>query len=614
MIRQTREGGPMRLIAAGLMLLLACAGARAETRTDAIALFGEPALPVGFKNFPYVNPDAPKGGDVTLGALGSYDSFNQFILRGTAATDLGRLYDTLLRSSDDEASVGYAHLAQSVVIAPDHRSLTFELRPEARFHDGTPVTAEDVKWTFDTLRDKGRPNFRQYYEDVDTLSVDGPLKITFHFKTDKNRDDPFIIGALPVLPEHWWAGKDFTQPLTEPPLGSGPYVVDHFDLGRNFILRRADDYWAKDLPTAKGLNNFDHIRTEYYRDSTVLMEAFKSGQIDFRLENIAKNWATAYDFPAVQKGLIKKVSFRHHLPTGMQGYFMNTRRGVFADVRVRQAVADVFDFQWLNKNLFYDQYVRTESYFSNSDVASRGLPEGDELALLNQYRENLPPELFTQPYKLPVTDGSGNNREGLRAALTLLEQAGWKVRDRKMMNKDGQQLSFEILSNDPTFERVGEPYTQWLARLGIAAHVRTVDPAQYQRLTDVFDFDMTMLVLPQREYPGNEQTDYWTCQAGKLDGSDNESGVCDPVVDALVDKVVQAPDKRTLITATRALDRVLLWGWYCVPNWHTQTFNAAFWDRFGYSKVPVRSGLVFDSWWIDPTVAAATDAARLSGP
>ncbi|MBV9813304.1 MAG: ABC transporter substrate-binding protein, partial [Acetobacteraceae bacterium] len=397
----------MRVLAAALMLVTACAAARAEEtpRTDAIALFGEPALPVGFKNFPYVNPDAPKGGTVTLGALGSYDSFNPFVLRGTAP-ELGQLYDTLLRPSADEASVGYAHLAQSVTVAPDHRSITFVLRPEAKFHDGTPVTADDVAWTFDTLREKGRPNFRQYYSDVDHVTVDGP-SVTFHLKSDKNRDDPFIIGAMPVLPKHWWQGRDFTQPLTEPPLGSGPYVVDHFDLGRDFILRRADDYWGKNLPTEKGLFNFDQVRTEYYRDSTVQMEAFKSGQIDFRQENIAKNWATAYDFPAVQKGLVKKVSFRQRLPTGMQGYFMNTRRPVFADKRVRQAMDEVFDFQWLNKNLFYDQYVRTDSYFSNSDMASSGLPTGDELALLEPYRDKLPPELFTKPFALPVTDGSG---------------------------------------------------------------------------------------------------------------------------------------------------------------------------------------------------------------
>jgi microcin C transport system substrate-binding protein len=577
-------------------------------------LFGAPALPVGFHNFPYVNPDAPKGGTVVLGALGSYDSFNQFILRGTASSELSRLYDTLLRSSDDEASVGYAHLAQSVAIGADHKSVSFELRPEAKFNDGTPVLAEDVLWSFETLRDKGRPNFRQYYKDVGSVSIDGPRKITFHLTTGENRELPFMLGALPVLPKHWWEGRDFEQPLTEPPVGSGPYRISNFEIGRNMTLSRVPDYWARDLPTARGLGNFDDVRVEYYRDSTVLLEAFKSGRVDFRQENISKNWATAYDFPAVQSGLVKKVSFRQHLPTGMQGYFMNTRRPVFSDPRVREAMAQVFDFEWLNKNLFYDQYVRTKSYFSNSDLASSGLPEGDELALLEPYRDKLPPEVFTKPYELPVTDGSGNNREGLLRALKLLKQAGWEVKDRQMVDANGNQMSFEIISDDPTLERVATPYAQWLSHLGINARVRTVDPALYQRLTDDFDFDMTMLVMPEREFPGNEQRDYWTCAAGKMPGSDNESGICDPVVDALVDKVINAPDLKHLIASTRALDRVLLWGWYTVPNWHTQDFNVAFWNRFAYPPQPVRTGFVFDAWWIDPKLAAATDATRASGP
>jgi microcin C transport system substrate-binding protein len=586
----------------------------APARTDAIALYGAPALPPGFKYFPYVNPNAPQGGDVVLGGLGSFDSFNPFVLRGTAAPEIDEIYDTLLRRSAEEAGVAYGHLARAVVISPDRRSITFELRPEAKFNDGTPVTAEDVAWTFTMLRDKGRPNYKQYFNDVADVSVEGQTRVVFHLKSSENRELPFVLGGLAILPKHWWAGRDFSQPLTEAPLGSGPYRLDHFELSRDTVLARVPDYWARDLPTGKGLANFGTIRTEYYRDATVLLEAFKAGRIDYRRENIAKNWATAYDFPAVQSGLVKKVQFAQHLPTGMQGYFMNTRRAVFADRRVRQAMDEVFDFQWLDKNLFYDQYVRTESYFSNSDMASSGLPQGDELALLSQYRDKLPPELFTQEYKLPETDGSGNNRHGLRAALKLLNEAGWEIKDLKLVNAAGDQMSFEILSDDPTIERVAVPYVQWLARLGIAARVRTVDPAQWQKLTDSFDFDMAMLVLPEREFPGNEQRDYWTCASGKEEGSDNISGICDPVVDALVDKIISAPDLKTITTATRALDRTLLWGWYTVPNWHTEKLNVAFWNRFGYPSAPVRSGTVFDSWWVDPTLSAATDAARRAGP
>jgi microcin C transport system substrate-binding protein len=617
----------MRSTSWRLALALCCAPILAAAQTPApapetgaptgsmtgFALYGTPALAPGFKNFPYVNPDAPKGGEIVLGANGSYDSLNPFILRGKAATESLRIYDTLLRESADEASTGYGHLAASLDIAADHLSVAYELRPEAKFHDGVPITADDVAWTFNTLRESGRPNYRQYYADVDRITVENPHRVVFHFKTAENRELPLIVGEMPILPKHWWAGRDFTKPLTEAPLGSGPYRIDRFDLGRNTVLTRVPDYWGRDLPTAKGLNNFGTIRTEYYRDATVALEAFKSGQIEYRNENISKNWATAYDFPAVQKGLVVKESFRHHLPTGMQTFAMNTRRPVFAERRVREAIAQVFDFEWTNKNLFYGLYTRTDSYFSNSDLASRGLPEGDELALLSQYRDKLPPELFTQPFKLPVTDGSGNNREGLRRALDLLRNSGWEIKDRKLVNKDGQQMSFEILSSDPTIERVATPYVQWLSRLGIDARVRTVDPAQYQHLLDDFDFDMTMAVIPESDYPGNEQRDFWTCAAAKMQGSSNMMGICDPVIDALVDKVIGSMDKTHLIASTRALDRVLLWNWYGVPNWHYQFTNVAHWNRFGHPTQPVRSGNVFDAWWIDPTLAAATDAARRAG-
>ncbi len=587
--------------------------AQAPLRSHALSLMGTAKLPPGFAHFPYANPDAPKGGEVALAAVGTFDSFNIHIVRGTAAGAVGMIYDTLMRANADEAQVAYGHLAQTVEIPADGISVSFELRPEARFHDGVPITAEDVAWTFETLMTKGRPAYRQYWAGVDKVRVDNPHRVTFLFKDNKNRELPQILGQLEVLPKHWWAGRDFSKPLTEPPLGSGPYRIESFEFGRTLVLSRVPDYWARDLGTARGLANFDRYRVEYFRNSLVALEAFKAGQIDFRQENIAKEWATAYDFPAVKRGLVKKEEFRHRLPTGMQGYVMNTRREVFADARVRHALALLFDFEWANANLFYGAYTRTTSYFSNSSLASSGIPEGAELKLLEPFRAKLPPALFTQPFTLPVTDASGNNREQLRPALALLREAGWTVRERKLVNARGEQMRFEILLNNPSFERISLPYVQWLARIGVDARVRTVDAAQYQRLMDTYDFDMAVEVFGQSESPGNEQRGYWTCASAKQEGGQNVAGICNPVVDALVEALVNAPDRPALEAAAHALDRVLLWNWYVVPHWHLRAVRAAFWDRFGHVDMPVRTGMVFDAWWVDPARAAVVDAARRAG-
>ncbi len=584
--------------------------ADAPLRTYGLALVGQIRLPPDFTHFPYANPDAPKGGTVTRAAIGSYDSFNPFVVRGTPTAAVSKVFDTLMVRSQDEPEAAYGHLAKVIEIPADHMGVAFELRPEARFHDGTPVTAEDVAWTFNTLRAQGRPFFRQYYADVASVVAETPLRVVFRFKTAENHELPQILGEMPVLPEHWWKGRDFSQPLNEPPLGSGPYKVASFEMGRSVVLQRVPDYWAANLPTAKGLNNFDTVRYEYYRDPNVAMEAFKAGSVDWRQENSSKNWATAYDFPAVTQGLVKKVSLPLDVPTGMQGFAMNTRRKLFADRRVREAMNQVFDFEWMNHNLFYDSYIRTQSYFSNSDFASSGLPKGDELALLEPFRAKLPPELFTTPYKNPVTDGSGNNRDGLKAALTLLEQAGWKIKDRKLVNAAGEPFAFQILLSDPAFERVALAYVQSLQRLGMDVTVRTVDPAQYQRRMDTFDYDMTDTLIGESGSPGNEQTEFWTCGSSKTEGSNNVMGVCDPVVDTLVADLLKAPDFGHLVTTVRALDRVLLWGFYLVPHWHSEHVNVAYWNRFGRPSAPVKEGVVFDAWWIDPVLAAATDKAR----
>ena len=584
----------------------------ASTRSHGLSLIGQLALPADFPYFPWVDPDAPKDGEVALAAVGTFDSFNPFIVRGTAG-GVGAVWDSLLQSNANEAASAYGHLAQVIELANDGSWVAFEIRPEARFHDGSPVTADDVAWTFTALMQHGRPFYRAYYADVAEVKVESPRRVLFRLKSTENKELPQDIGEMAVLPRGWWDGRDFERPLTDPPMGSGPYQLDRFEFGRTLVLKRVPDWWAAKLPTGIGLHNFASMRTEYFRDATVALQAFKAGQIDFRQENIAKDWATAYDFPARQRGLVKLDEIRHHLPTGMQGFAMNVRRPLFADRRVRQALAWAFDFEWANKNLFYDAYTRTRSYFSNSDLASSGLPAGDELALLQPHKDHLPPELFTQEFTLPVTDGSGNNRDELRRALELCRAAGWQVKERRMLDAAGNPVSFEILLDSPTYERVALPYVQSLGRLGIEARVRTVDPAQYQRLTDAFDYDMTMTVFAESEHPGNEQMDYWGSQSAKAEGSNNLVGVADPVVDALVAKVIGAPDYQHLLTATHALDRVLLWNWYVVPHWHLQSFRVAYWDRFGRPDKPVRAGLVFDSWWVDPKLAAATDAARQAG-
>jgi microcin C transport system substrate-binding protein len=609
----------MRIVAltwllAGAILAGPAASQVPPTRTTALSLTGAPALPPDFPYFPWVNPNAPKGGEVVLGAVGTFDSFNPFILRGTPAASASRVFETLTRRNEEgEPEAAYGHLAKTIEVAGDRSWVAFELRPEARFNDGTPVTAEDVAWSFNILREKGRPLYRQYWADVRSVEVDGPRRVVFHFRTNTNRELPVILGEVPVLPKHWWAGRDFERPLTDPPLGSGPYRVARAEFGRTVVMERVPDWWARDLPTGKGLDNFNTIRTEYFRDNTVALEAFKAGQIDFRTENNSKDWATAYDFPALRRGLVKKEDLPSHMPTGMQGFGMNTRRKLFQDPRVRQALALAFDFEWSNANLFYGSYERTSSYFSNSDLASSGVPEGAELALLEKFRDRLPPDLFTRPFELPKTDGSGNNREGLRHALALLKAAGWTVKDRRLVDAQGNPFSFEILLDQPAFERVALPYVQWLGRLGIEARVRTVDPAQYQGRMDSYDFDMTVVNFGESDSPGNEQLDYWSCGSARQEGGQDLMGVCDPVTDALVGEVIKAQSRAELLTATHALDRVLLWRWYVVPQWHQRAVHVAYWDRFGHPDVPVRTGLSFDSWWMDPVRAAATDAARSSG-
>jgi len=588
--------------------LIAAGPARAQGRAvngPAISMYSDLKYPPGFKHFQYANPDAPKGGDVKMAAFGTYDTLNPFTLKGVPAAGLGEMFDSLMVGAADESFSYYGLVAETIETPADRSWATFTLRPEARFHDGTPMTADDVIWTFETLKTKGQPFYRSYYGNVAKVEKLGDRKVKFAFSPGDNRELPLILGQLPVLSKAHWSKRDFEKTTLEPGLGSGAYKIESFEPGRSITYRRVKDYWAAKLPVKVGTDNFETIRYDYYRDTNVAIEAFKAGQYDLRLENVAKNWATAYTGPAVTQGLIKREEIKNEIPTGMQGFVFNTRRPLFQDPRVRRALGHAWDFEWTNKNLFYGAYARTKSYFSNSELASSGLPGPDELAILEPLRGKVPEEVFTKEYQPPVTDGSGNNREGAREALRLLGEAGWTVKGGKLANAKGEPLAFEILIDEPTWERIVLPFVKNLERLGIAARVRNVDAAQYQKRIDDYDFDMLVTVWRQSLSPGNEQRDFWGSAAAATHGTRNLAGVRDPVIDKLIELVIQAPDRKALIARTRALDRVLLWGYYAIPHYHLQAFRVAYWDRFSRPAVAPKYAFGFDTWWIDAKKDAA---------
>ena len=599
-----------RAASLALLALISCAPALADDADfvgPGIAMHGDVKYKPGFTHFDYTDPAAPKGGEVREAAIGTYDSLNPFILKGVPAAGIGLTFDTLMVSSQDEAFSEYGLVAETIEVPKDRSWTIFTLRPEARFQDGSPITADDVVWTFDTLKAKGHPSYAAYYHSVVKAEKLGERKVKFSFAPGDNRELPLILGQLPVLSKKYYESHDFEKTTLEAPLGSGPYKVAATDPGRSITLERVKDYWGKDLPVNKGRYNFDRIRIDYYRDDNVSLEAFKAGDYDFRQENSSKSWATGYDAPAVRDGRIKKEEIPNEEPQGMQGYVYNIRRDVFKDARVRSALAYAFDFEWSNKTLFYGQYARTESYFSNSELASRGLPSADELKVLEPLKGQIPDEVFTKQYEAPKTDGSGNIRPNLAIALKLLEAAGWTVKDGKMVDpKSGQPLSFEILLDEPAFERITEPFVQNLRRLGVDAHIRTVDTAQYKNRLDNFDFDVIVGTFGESLSPGNEQRDYWGSESADIPGGANLIGIKDKAIDRLVDLVISAPDREALVTRTHALDRVLLWHYYVIPHWHITYFRVGFWDKFGRPKISPKYALGFiDDWWVDPAKAAA---------
>jgi len=592
-----------------LLAVLAPAPLAAEPR-HGLSIFGDLKYPANFKHFDYVNPDAPKGGRLVTVGANTFDSFNMFILRGDPASGLSLLYDTLMVSSGDEASTMYGLVAETADLAADRMSIIFKLRASARFADGTPVTADDVVFSFETLKEKGQPAYRFMLRDVVKGEAIDRLTVRFTFEGEQVRDLPLAVAGLPVLPKSYYQTHPFEETTLKPPLGSGPYVISDFKQGSFVSYKRREDYWAKDLPVNRGRWNFDEIRFVSYRDRPAELEDIKSGNLDLREEFTAKDWVTAYDIPAVKEGRLKRITLPDNSPSGAQGFFLNTRREKFADVRVRRAMDLAFDYQWMNKNLFYELYTRTESYFENSDMKATGKPGPEELALLEPFRDRLPKEVFEEPYRPPVSDGSGSDRRLLREAQRLLQEAGWRIdpakpAERLVRNARGETLDVEFLINQPTFERIIAPYIKNLEAIGIRGSIRRVDSAQYERRVKAFDFDVVAARFVMSLTPGIELRNYWGSEAAASEGSRNYAGIKDPVIDALLDRMVQSKSRQELVVATRAMDRVLRAGHYWVPHWFKASHHIAYWDKFGRPDIkPKYDRGVTDTWWHDAAKAA----------
>jgi microcin C transport system substrate-binding protein len=594
------------------MLGLAAAPAAAEPR-HGLSIFGDLKYPADFKHFDYVNPDAPKGGRISLvgpAAIRTFDSFNPFILKGDAAQGLSLLYDTLMEGSGDEAGSAYGLLAETADLAADGKSITFKLRPEARFSDGSPVTADDVVFTLDILKSKGDPSYRVILKDVVKAEALDKLTVRFQFQGELLRDLPLTVAGLPILPRAYYEKQPFEESTLKVPVGSGPYTIGDFKQGSYVTYKRREDYWGWKLPNNRGRYNFDEIRYEYYRDRTAELESLKAGGIDLREEFTARDWISAYDIPAVKEGRLIKLTLPDETPSGAQGFFFNTRRAKFQDPRVRLALAMAFDFEWTNANIFNGLYTRTESFFENSDMKATGKPSAAELALLEPFRAKLPPEVFGEPYVPPKSDGSGSDRKLLRAALKLLDEAGWKLDTKSgsplLRNANGETFEIEFLdAGGSVFERIISPYIKNLASIGIKATLRNVDAAQYQRRVKSHDYDVISTRFTMRLTPGIELLNYWGSESASNEGSSNHAGIKDPVIDALIEKVIEAKSREDLVTATRAIDRVLRADHYWVPHWYKAAHHIAYWDKFARPAVkPKYARGIIDTWWYDEARAA----------
>ncbi|PNG28882.1 extracellular solute-binding protein [Pseudomonas sp. BNK-6] len=581
------------------------------TESHGYAQFGTLKYPAKFTHFDWVNPVAPKGGTLRVMAFGTFDTLNPYTFKGISPVatpnflqyGVNELNEPLMvgtglyAPSGDEPTSSYGLIARSVEYSEDRSWVVFNLRPEARFHDGQPITAYDVAFSYRLLLKEGHPQYRTNLQEVQRVDILGPQRIRFVFKRAGNPLLILRLGELPVLPQHYWKDRDFKATTFTPPLGSGPYRITQVQPGRQLVFERVQDYWGKDLPVKRGFNNFDRVEVEFYRDSDVAFEAFKAGEFDIYIEHQAKNWANGYNFPAVNRGEVIKAQVAHQIPTQTQGLFMNTRRGTFADVRVREALGLMFDFQWTNRTLFSGAYQRALSYYPNSEFSATGLPVGHEWLLLSPYREQLPPNLFTQAFSLPRTEGRGIPRETLRRALGLLADAGWKLNGQRLQNSAGQPLRFELMLVNPNLERILQPYVENLASIGIDARLRTVDRAQYKQRLDQFDYDMILMTLNQTLSPGLEQWQYFHSSQVSVKGSKNYAGINNPIVDHLLEQLLAAQSRDEQLAAGRALDRVLLWQHYMIPNWYLNYHRLAYRNRFALVTTPPYN-LGLNAWWL----------------
>lgn len=594
----------MRAVTILLGLLLALPALAEVHSSHAITMYDAPKYGPSFRHFDYVNANAPTGGQIKLHVIGGFDSFMPYLPKGSAAAGVGGLgpsflYDSLTVRSLDEPFTEYGLLAERMEWPDDRGWITFTLRDQARFADGQPVTAEDVVWSFNQLTEHGQPLYAYYYADVEKVEALSERKVKFTFKPGDNRELVMIVGQLPVLPKHFWKDKDFTQADLTVPMGSGPYRIASFKPGKQVVYERRDDYWAWDLPVIQGQYNFGRVIFEYYLDQTVALEAFKKGDYDFRFEMNSKLWATAYTGRDFNNGKLVKEEIHHQNPSGMQGFIFNTRRPLFQDPVLREAMAYALDFEWSNKQLFYNQYKRTRSYFQNSEMAATGLPSETELKLLAPLRDELPERVFTEEYQPPVSDGSGRPRENLRTAQTLLKKAGYEVRNGQLFNPEGKPVKFEFLLYSPAFERVVLPFARNLKALGINADVIRVDESQYLQRIRNFNFDMIVGGWGQSSSPGNEQRDFWSSKAADRPSSRNYAGIKDPAIDSLVKTLISAKDREALVTSSRALDRALQWGFYVIPNWGMDYHRFAYRSRLAHPDLPPYLGVdgALDLWW-----------------
>jgi len=616
-MRSFRVGTGSKLLIAAVVATCSFAAASATAHADewrtTSSLLGDSKYGDNFQRYDYVNPDAPKGGTLNSTVLGTFDSFNPYIVQGAPAAGFsqfggGLLYDTLMEQAIDEGSVSHPLVAEAYKYPDDFSSATYRLDPRAKWHDGQPITVDDVVWSFNVLK-ANSPMYNRYFENVTEAVALSDREVEFRFNQKGNRELPKILGDLVVLPRHWWEGtdkngrkRDITRPTLEPPLGSAAYRIKSFKPGAEIIWERVPDYWGARLPVKIGRENFDVRRYTYFLDDSAAWLAFvKGGFEDINSENSARRWMTVYNFHALQAGDVIKKEFKANSRANMQGFAMNTRRPLFQDRRVREALSYAFDFDTVNRTQSFGLNTRITSYFMGSDLASSGLPQGEELEILDQYKDQLPPELFTQEFKLPVYDTPQAERKNLKAAVDLFAQAGWVIKDGKMVNaQTGQPFAFEILDFRQGAEPTINPYIANLRKIGVNASLRLIDDTQYVNRVNNFDFDMITAVLPQSDSPGNEQRDFWSSKAAGTPGSRNYSGIRNPVVDALVDRVIFAKDRDDLLAATHALDRVLLWNYYVVPQFTRPDVWLAYWNKFGIpDKQPTYLGPDIDSWWID---------------